>query len=80
VRRLELVSLLKHERPAAYVSDHLPRMGDLRTKAQTRPLSEFEDKALAAVRDGEDLVAEATANRIHLLGSLRATKQCLDCP
>lgn len=79
VRRLELVSLLKHERPAVYVSDTLPRMDELKKKAKTRPLSEFEDKALAAVRDGEDLVAEATADRIHLLGSLRATKQCLDC-
>jgi hypothetical protein len=78
LRRLELVSLLKHGRPAVYVSDHLPRMDDLK-KSQTRPLSEFEGRALRAVRDGEDLVAEATTNRIEMMGSLRATKQCLDC-
>jgi hypothetical protein len=78
VRRLELVSLLKHEQPAVYVSDHLPRMDDLK-KAQTRPLSEFERKALKSIREGEDLVAEATQNRIHLMGSLRASKQCLEC-
>jgi hypothetical protein len=78
LRRLELVSLLKHDRPAVYVSDHLPRMDDLK-KSRTRPLSEFEARALQAVRAGEDLVAEATTRRIEMMGSLRATKQCLDC-
>jgi hypothetical protein len=78
VRRLELVSLLKHPQPAVYASDHLPRMDDLK-KAETRPLSDFEGQALKAIRDGEDLVAEATTERILMLGSLRATKQCLDC-
>jgi hypothetical protein len=78
VGRLELVSLLKHERPAVYISDHLPRMDDLK-KSKTRPPSEFEAQALKTLRMGEDLVAEATTNRILLMGSLRATKQCLDC-
>jgi hypothetical protein len=78
LRRLELVSLLKHDRPAVYVSDHLPRMDDLK-KSRTRPLSEFEARALQAVRTGEDLVAEASTHRITMMGSLRATKQCLDC-
>lgn len=78
VRRLELVSLLKHDKPAVYVSEHLPRMDELK-KAKTRPLTSFEDEALRALKEGEDLVAEANATHIHLLGSLRAAKQCLAC-
>src|SRR5262249_27714134 len=57
--RLELMSLLKHERPAIYVSDHLPQMDDLK-KSATRTLSPFEDRALKELRNGEDLVTDAT--------------------
>lgn len=49
VHRLELVSLLKHEVPAVYLSEHLPRMDELR-EAQTRPLDAFETTALTALR------------------------------
>jgi hypothetical protein len=78
VRRLELVSLLKYEEPAVYVSEYLPRMDALQ-KAVTRPLTSFEEKALKELRKGEDLVAEATAAQIRMMGSLRASKQCLAC-
>src|SRR5262245_59227249 len=78
VTRLELVSLLKHKEPAVYVSRELPRMEDLK-KSKTRPLSEFEGKALKALHDGEDVVTEATANHIRMVGALRASKQCLEC-
>ena len=36
VVRLELISLLKHETPAAYVSEHLPRMDELRDAPRDR--------------------------------------------
>jgi hypothetical protein len=78
LRRLELVSLLKQSQPGVYVSAHLPRMDELMT-VQVRSLSDFEGRALSALRAGEDLVSEATTNRIHLMGSLRATRQCLSC-
>jgi hypothetical protein len=78
VRRIELVSLLKHEQPVAYVSEHLPRMDELR-KAPTRPLNGFEEKALKTLRAGKTLATDATVNRIHMLGAVRATRQCLDC-
>ena len=55
IARLELVSLLKFDRPAVYVSDHLPRMQDL-ADAQTRPLTAFEQQGLASLRAGEDLI------------------------
>jgi hypothetical protein len=78
VNKLELVSLLKHETPRVYVSDSLPRMKELR-KVGTRNLTGFEEKALAALQKGADLASEARADQIHLLGSLRAGQQCLDC-
>jgi hypothetical protein len=78
VRRLELISLLKHEEPVVYVSEHLPRMDALH-KAATRPLTEFETRAVKSLRQGEDLVTQATTEQIRLVGSVRAGKQCLAC-
>lgn len=78
VTRLDLVSLLRHEKPAVYVSDHLPRMTEL-NEARTRGLTVFERKALQTLRNGDELAAEATLNRIRMLGAVRATKQCLEC-
>jgi hypothetical protein len=78
VTRLELVSLLKHDRPAVYVTERLPRMTDL-DGAKARGLSDFEAKGLASLRAGDELAADATLNRIRMLGAVRASKQCLDC-
>jgi hypothetical protein len=78
VHRLELVSLLKQEQACVYASETLPRMQD-RRRPKTRPLTAFESKALDALRQGDDLVSEATPDRIDVLGSLRAGWQCLDC-
>ncbi len=78
LKRLELVSLLKHEQPAVYLSEHLPRMDQL-AKAKVRTLNSFEEKALKSLRDGEDLQTEATTNVIRMVGAMRATKQCLEC-
>jgi hypothetical protein len=39
VERLELISLLKHDRPVAYFSNNLPKMDELRD-APTRPLDQ----------------------------------------
>ena len=78
VIRLELVSLLKHEQPCVYVTNALPRMDDVKS-APTRPLIPFEDKALQALKGGDDLATEASGDRIRMLGSLRAGKQCLEC-
>ena len=49
VRTLELVSLLLHDEPAVYVSDHLPRM-EHRSGIPTRPLDRFERFGLGALR------------------------------
>jgi hypothetical protein len=78
VQRLELMSLLAHEAAAVYVSDHLPRMDELRD-APTRPLNSFETTALSALQSGSDLRFECSADEIQMLGSIRALKQCTTC-
>ncbi|HEY8504829.1 MAG TPA: hypothetical protein VIL46_09620 [Gemmataceae bacterium] len=75
---LQLVSLLKFDAPAVYVSPNMPRMDELRD-APVRALDDFERRALAELRWGEDLVAEASPQRFRMLGALRAARQCLDC-
>ncbi len=78
IRKLELVSLLTHETPRAYVSDHLPRMDEL-SDAKTRRLTDLEFRGLRQLRDGEDIDIQATPNIIRMVGSLRATKRCMEC-
>jgi hypothetical protein len=78
INRLELVSLLRYDKPAVYASDDLPRMQDI-GKRKTRPLSNFEEFALQSLAKGQDLVAEAKTNRIVMMGSIRAANECLKC-
>ena len=78
ITRLELVSLLKHEEPGVYLSEHLPRMDELRD-APVRPLNAFERIALKDLESGKDLKAQSGGDIILMLGSIRAIKHCLDC-
>jgi len=78
--RLELVSLLMHDEPLVYDVDELPNMETLSSEtAKTRALDEFETKALEALKSGEELFVRATKNRILMVGSIRASEQCLSC-
>jgi hypothetical protein len=78
VETIDLVGLLLHGEPLAYVSKNLPRMDELRA-APTRPLDSFETQGLATLRQGEELFARGSETRVRMLGAIRATKQCLDC-
>ncbi|HZY86411.1 MAG TPA: hypothetical protein VFE78_16375 [Gemmataceae bacterium] len=78
VSRLELVSVWKSATPAVYASGNLPRMQELKG-SKTRPPTDFEAKALAALRDGEEVVTAATANEVRMVGAVRAAKQCTAC-
>lgn len=78
VNRLELVSLVVHDKPVVYASENLPKMDEL-TGHETRPMNAFESDALEQILKGEDLVTSATVNRIEMLGSVRATKSCVEC-
>jgi hypothetical protein len=78
VVRLELMSLLKHEKPAVYVSEHLPRMDEL-IEAKTRPLTAFEAGSLTKLQAGEDVLAQTSGNLIEMVGAVRASKNCMQC-
>ncbi len=78
VQTLDLIGLVLHEEPTAYVSDHLPRMEELRT-APTRPIDAFEKEGLAALRRGDDFYIGRTEDDLRMIGAVRSTKQCLTC-
>lgn len=78
VARVDLVGLVIHETPVAYVSANLPRMDELR-EAPTRSLDAFEVDALESLKKGEDLIARGTDDKARMLGAIRATKQCIAC-
>ena len=78
VETVDLVSLLLHGEPVAYVSADLPRMDELR-EAPTRPLDAFETPALDRLRDGEDLLTTEAGTYLRMLGSIRSAKQCVQC-
>jgi len=78
--KLELVSLLKFDKPKAYGLDHLPRMNELSEKGiTTRELTQFESNALNQLHADENVVIEQTGDAILMMGSLRAATHCLDC-
>jgi hypothetical protein len=78
VQRVELVGLLMHAQPVTYLSEHLPRMDELR-EAPTRSLNRFEAAGLEQLRQGEDLHVERTAGGLRMLGAIRSVKQCVGC-
>jgi hypothetical protein len=75
---LDLISLLKHPEPVAYVSKHLPRMDELR-EAPTRKLDEFEAERLPQLQAGEEFSAAQGPRRVRMLGAIRAHAECLKC-
>ena len=78
VDRVELISLLKSETPAAYVSEKLPAMDELK-EAPTRPLDAFETDAVAKLRTGDETVIKELRSAIRMVGAIRADKDCLQC-
>jgi hypothetical protein len=78
LQTLELVGLVVHERPMAYVSDQLPRMDKLK-KAPTRPLDVFEEMGLAALKQGEELFVRDVGSVRRMLGAIRSARQCVGC-
>jgi hypothetical protein len=78
VETVDLVSLLCHTEPVAYVSADLPRMEELKG-ASTRPLDAFEASALTELRAGDLLVVSEGKGQMRLLGAIRAIRQCVEC-
>lgn len=78
VSRLELVSLLRHDEPRVYVAETLPQMDQLE-EIPHRALDKFEQQSLPKLHYDEDLVVDPSADRIVMLGSVRAGNDCLQC-
>ncbi len=78
LRRLDLISLLLHESPVAYVTESLPSMEKVK-ELPTRPLDAFEAVGLLKLRAGEDLYAREHLGHTRLVGALRNAKQCMAC-
>jgi hypothetical protein len=78
VDRLELVGLVLHDQPVAYVSPSLPKMDDLR-EAPTRDLDGFEAVGLEALLRGDQLFVSLVPPALRMLGAVRNVKQCIDC-
>jgi hypothetical protein len=78
VENIDLVSLLLHPQPLAYVSADLPRMDELR-EAPTRELDAFEAAALGRLLGGETLTVGEAGDHLRMLGSIRAVEQCVKC-
>jgi hypothetical protein len=78
IQHIQLVGILSHETPVVYLTDQLPSMEQVR-QGKTRPLDLFEEAALPALRDGEDLFLAGKGETVRMLGALRATKTCQQC-
>jgi hypothetical protein len=78
LQTLDLVGLVVHNEPTAYVSATLPRMDEL-GNIPTRPPDDFEAAGLKALRGGEDLFVQEAADSRRMLGAIRSAKQCLSC-
>ncbi len=73
-----LVGLMRGE-PIVYLTDEIPNMGDLRTDIKTRPLDDFEKKAVAAFADNRRLKVIQSNNELRVMGPIYATKACAKC-
>jgi hypothetical protein len=78
LQTLDLVGMVVHDEPVAYISEHLPRMEELR-QAPTRSLDPFEQKALIDLRRGKNLYVCTSPDGLRVLGALRCARQCADC-
>jgi hypothetical protein len=78
VRTVELVGILVHDTPAVYLSEHLPRMDELKG-AKTRPLDVFEKEGLAELEKGEELFVRGKDDSARMMGAIRNAKQCVEC-
>ena len=80
VNEVQLIGLLMHDEPVAYVSENLPDMEELSSATvQTRGLTPFELEALEKFKGGDDTHVNATLNRVEMVGALRASNACVQC-
>jgi hypothetical protein len=78
VERIDLIGLLLHPEPVAYVSERLPAMDEIR-RAPTRQLDTFEVAGLESLRGGQMLSVAQTNGPPRMLGAIRSVRQCVGC-
>jgi hypothetical protein len=78
VQTIELVSLLLHDPPEVYVSDHLPQMEAMHA-TPTRPLDRFARFGLETLKRGEDLFITESGEGLRMLGAIRNAGKCIVC-
>lgn len=76
--RLYLVGLVVHAEPTVYLTDRLPDMATAKDVPK-REIDAFEQAGLKALADGDDQFVRGTDENLRMLGSIRATNQCLKC-
>ena len=76
LERLELVGVARHATPVAFVIDSHTDRSRLE---RTRPLSGFEERALASLSAATEVVAENTSAGRNVFGAIRATDECTSC-
>ena len=83
LRKFHLVGLVKSAEPVVYLADKNPKKREDEPKAEkdipTRDVDAFEKAALAAIRNGESLVAEKSDKDLRLLAPIFAGKRCAAC-
>jgi len=83
VEKVELIGLVKHPQPTAYVISSMPLKAfftnNMRGRIKTRALTTFETDALPQLRSGRDQVIGIHDESPAILGAVRAQKKCLKC-
>lgn len=90
VKRVELIGLVKHPEPTAYVTSSIPpqkafftndaaRSNYMARLVKTRPLTTFETNALVELRNGRNDVLGTHDGSAAILGAVRAQEKCLNC-
>lgn len=81
VRKVELIGLLMHDAPVAYINadNKLPTMAAVKD-SKTRELSEFESSGLKDLAAGKEVVVvAATTNQVRMVGAIRMAAACMKC-
>jgi hypothetical protein len=92
IRRLELIGLLKHDKPVVYLNQTSANpnpygktawknpVQDRLADSSTRPLTDIEIDALTKIKTGAMLVEHPELPRPIMIGALRADQQnCIEC-
>ncbi len=78
LEKLQLVGLLYHEEPIAYVLDTMPSLLNAKT-APTRPLDNFEVRGIESLLGGEAIYCEQQGKHIRMIGAMRSAESCVQC-